>query len=340
MPKRLKLFLPLVLFIALMATFVYTLTKDGYNPRDLPSALVDKPLPAFSLNVLDGTETMISAKELINGKPFLLNVWATWCISCRVEHPYLNQLSQQGIRVVGLDYKDDRSAAVRWLNTLGNPYEIVIFDEQGSLGLDLGVYGAPETYLIDGQGIIRYKHVGVVDENVWQNTIAPLYKNYMSNSMKTLIYLPILLFFSMATWANVDVYQFDNAQQSVRYQHLIQELRCPKCQNQNLADSDAPIAQDLRRELHRMILAGQADGQIVDYMVQRYGNFVLYRPPLDKVTLVLWTAPLLLLLLAFAFIFRLRSKKTGLNIAAAQLSQEEQANIQALVQNYGKPQRN
>ncbi len=112
------------------------------------------------------------ADVLTQGKPVLLNVWATWCPTCRAEHQYLNQLSAQGIRVVGMNYKDDRQKAISWLKELGNPYALSLFDGDGMLGLDLGVYGAPETFLIDGNGIIRYRHAGDLNPRVWEEEIA------------------------------------------------------------------------------------------------------------------------------------------------------------------------
>ena len=108
----------------------------------------------------------------------LLNVWATWCPTCRAEHQYLNQLSAQGVRVVGLNYKDDRQKAIVWLKELGNPYSLSLFDGDGMLGLDLGVYGAPETFLIDGKGIIRYRHAGDLNARVWESEIKPLWDKY------------------------------------------------------------------------------------------------------------------------------------------------------------------
>ena len=109
------------------------------------------------------------------GRPSLVNVWATWCVSCRVEHPYLDTLAQAGIPIYGINYKDEDAAALRWLQELGNPYVATIADREGSLGLDMGVYGAPETYLLDAGGVIRYRHVGVVDEQVWREVLQPLY---------------------------------------------------------------------------------------------------------------------------------------------------------------------
>lgn len=175
MASRLKLFVPLLLFFTLVAVFTYTLLKDDYNPRDLPSALIDKSLPEFQLYALEPETKQLSLADL-KGEPFLLNVWATWCVSCRVEHPYFMKLQQQGVKIVGLNYKDKRKKALDWLAQLGNPYALNIFDEEGSMALDLGVYGAPETYLVDANGIVKAKFVGVVNAEVWQRQFAPIYQ--------------------------------------------------------------------------------------------------------------------------------------------------------------------
>ncbi|MBN7798974.1 DsbE family thiol:disulfide interchange protein [Parahaliea mediterranea] len=171
MAPRLKLFLPLILFAALALLLFRGLSLD---PQELPSALVDKPFPAFSLPSLAGGEDL--DRDLFSGEVSLVNVWATWCISCRVEHPYLQKLADAGVRIIGVNYKDDPEAARRWLAELGDPYRANIVDGAGNLGVDLGVYGAPETYLVDAEGVIRYRHVGVVDERVWTRTLAPLYR--------------------------------------------------------------------------------------------------------------------------------------------------------------------
>lgn len=152
---------------------MFALNKKDYNPQDLPSALIDQTLPQFSLPTV-ASDQLLSTRD-ITGDVFLLNVWATWCITCRAEHPHLNQLAEKGVKIVGVDYKDERQKAKDWLSKLGNPYAVNLFDIDGRLGLDLGVSGAPETYLIDQKGIIRYKHVGIVDLNVWNEKIKPLY---------------------------------------------------------------------------------------------------------------------------------------------------------------------
>ncbi|HEY9034519.1 MAG TPA: cytochrome c-type biogenesis protein [Pseudomonadales bacterium] len=148
---------------------------------------------------------------------------------------------------------------------------------------------------------------------------------YMMLVLLWLVALPVL--------AAIDVYQFDSDEQQQRYRQMIDELRCPKCQNQNLAGSDAPIAQDLRRELHRLISEGQNEQQIRTFMVQRYGNFILYRPPLDQNTLLLWGLPLLLLLVGGLVAVRLRAGRQAAALSSG-LQAQEQARLDALLEEY------
>jgi cytochrome c biogenesis protein CcmG/thiol:disulfide interchange protein DsbE len=169
--KRLLLLLPLALFLIIAVLLYRGLFLD---PTRLPSALIGKSFPAFTLPALDDPSRMLT-RENIKGRPALVNVWATWCPSCRQEHPVLTQLSDQGVVIYGINYKDDPDAAKQWLRNLHNPYRLNIEDAAGTLGLNLGVYGAPETFFIDAQGIIRYRYVGIIDRRVWQEELAPIY---------------------------------------------------------------------------------------------------------------------------------------------------------------------
>ena len=170
--RRLVLLVPLALFLGI-ALFLYR--GLFLDPSELPSALIGKPFPAFALpSVIEPGKTITQADLL--GKPALVNVWATWCPSCRAEHPVLNKLAASGVNIYGVNYKDQREPAQKWLRELHNPYQLNIEDAAGSLGLDLGVYGAPETFFIDAKGIIRHKYVGVIDEQVWSSTLAPIYQ--------------------------------------------------------------------------------------------------------------------------------------------------------------------
>ncbi len=169
--RRLILLLPLALFLG-VAVFLYR--GLFLDPAELPSALIGKPMPAFSLPSVDEPGRTFTAADLKG--PALVNVWATWCVACKAEHPVLNALSSRGVTLYGINYKDDTAAAQKWLKEFHNPYRLNVSDAQGSLGLDLGVYGAPETFLIDKQGVIRHKYVGVIDERVWREQIAALYQ--------------------------------------------------------------------------------------------------------------------------------------------------------------------
>ena len=169
--KRWLLMMPLLAFLALAALLYRGLYLD---PSELPSALIGKPFPAFSLPAVQGEKTL--TRDDLLGKPALVNVWGTWCVACRVEHPVLTRLAQQGVVIYGVNYKDVNADALKWLRDFHDPYRLNINDEAGTLGLNLGVYGAPETFLIDRHGVIRYKHVGVIDDAVWREKLAVLYQ--------------------------------------------------------------------------------------------------------------------------------------------------------------------
>ena len=175
--QRLKLFVPLLVFVVVAGFFFITIDRIGegeYSPQDLPSALLNKPFPAFALPQLEQPERLLRQADLL-GEIALVNVWATWCPSCHVEHSYLNYLaSERGVVIYGVNYKDEVDLAQRWLREKGNPYKLNIVDQQGRLGLDMGVTGAPETYVIDHRGFVRLRYQGPLSETVWQEKFQPL----------------------------------------------------------------------------------------------------------------------------------------------------------------------
>ncbi|CAH0534076.1 Thiol:disulfide interchange protein DsbE [Vibrio stylophorae] len=175
--KRPLLFIPLVIFLAFVAFFAVQLMRNaqGEGPTKLESVLVGQPMPDFELNDLFNPQMQYD-KSLFQGEPMLLNVWATWCPTCLAEHAYLNQLAGEGVKVIGLNYKDNREKAIQMLKTKGNPYQVTLSDPTGLLAIDLGVYGAPETYLIDANGMIRYRHVGEVNAKNWQEELLPRFQ--------------------------------------------------------------------------------------------------------------------------------------------------------------------
>lgn len=171
--KNLFKFLPLILVISLGAFLYQGLSLD---PKAMPSALVGQAMPDFALATLSEQSKQVTKVDLL-GDIVLLNVWATWCPTCKYEHPYLVQLSGNSrFKLYGINYKDDFDAAKKWLKDYKDPYVFSIFDEQGSLGLDLGVYGAPETFVVDHHGIIRKRFAGAIDTQTWKVEFEPLIK--------------------------------------------------------------------------------------------------------------------------------------------------------------------
>jgi cytochrome c biogenesis protein CcmG/thiol:disulfide interchange protein DsbE len=180
MNKSLKFLTPLVLFLGLAALLFYGL---GTDPRKVPSPLVGKPAPQFSLPALKDPSRKVSDKDL-KGKISLVNVWASWCVSCRAEHEELMKLAleEQDIQIMGLNWKDDPKDATRMLRTFGDPYVVSAFDPENRVGIHWGVYGAPETFVVDSRGIIRYKHIGPIDRRVWEQTLRPLVQEIKAGS--------------------------------------------------------------------------------------------------------------------------------------------------------------
>ncbi|NOH34753.1 DsbE family thiol:disulfide interchange protein [Vibrio chagasii] len=177
------LFIPLIAFMVLAGIFATQLVRNqsGDDPTKLESVLIGKPVPQFDLEDLE-QPGKLHDQAIFKGEPLLLNVWATWCPTCYAEHSYLNKLADKGVKIIGLNYKDDRNKAVGWLKELGNPYLISLFDGNGMLGLDLGVYGAPETFLIDANGVVRYRHVGDVNPANWASTLEPMYNELLEEA--------------------------------------------------------------------------------------------------------------------------------------------------------------
>lgn len=161
---------PLVVFAVLIPVFVIGLTRD---PRELPSPLIAEPAPEFTLPSLQDPERTVGSADYA-GRMALVNVWATWCPGCRQEHPFLMELAEEGtIPIFGLNWRDNRPDALRWLQALGDPYMASAYDEDGRVGIDWGVYGAPETFLVDPDGIVIHKHIAPLTREVWQRDFLP-----------------------------------------------------------------------------------------------------------------------------------------------------------------------
>jgi cytochrome c biogenesis protein CcmG/thiol:disulfide interchange protein DsbE len=168
-----KAYIPLGIFAVLLVFLAIGLTRD---PHEIPSPLIGKPAPMFTAPVLDRPGQTFSSKDML-GKVWLLNTWASWCVACREEHPILVEFSKtNALPIIGLDYKDQDADGMKWLARFGNPYQLAVKDSDGRIGIDFGVYGVPESFVIDKAGIIRYKQIGPFTEESIRNKLIPLVK--------------------------------------------------------------------------------------------------------------------------------------------------------------------
>lgn len=169
---KLKFLIPLGIFLILVV--ILALGFGLKDPHLLPSELINRPFPPFSLSALDDEARLLTVEDL-KGQVSLVNVWATWCPACVVEHPQLVELAaSKAVRLVGVNYKDDTAKARIWLQQKQDPYDFNIVDADGRLGIDLGVYGAPETFVVDASGVIQHKYVGAVTRAVWEEELRPV----------------------------------------------------------------------------------------------------------------------------------------------------------------------
>lgn len=176
---RARFLIPLAVFAVLVAFLGVGLTL---NPREVPSPLINKPAPAFKLPQLHAPDKTFAQSDML-GKVWMLNVWASWCVACREEHPNLVELARSGaVPIYGLNYKDERADGIAWLARFGNPYQLSAYDRDGRIGIDYGVYGVPETYVIDKSGVIRYKRIGAVTPEILRDKILPLVKVLNGNA--------------------------------------------------------------------------------------------------------------------------------------------------------------
>ena len=316
--KRLWFLIPLAAFFALATVLAIGLKRD---PREVPSPLIDKPAPRFALTRLDDAAQTIRLDDM-RGKVWMLNVWASWCVACREEHPLLVEFAKKrSVPLYGLNYKDQRAEANGWLARFGNPYDASLFDDEGRVGIDFGVYGVPETFVIDQNGVIRMKHIGPLTPEVIATKIEPLAEEArrvsgVFDAPARPRALPRRSASASASasrrcgaMAKEAAPEAADPALEARMTRITSELRCLVCQNQTIADSNAGLAVDLRRETRELLRQGKSDAEVVSYMTARYGDFVLYRPPLRSTTALLWFGPAAMLLLAaFVLVLVLRRR--------------------------------
>lgn len=171
-----RFIVPLAVFVLMVGLLAYGLRLD---PKRVPSPLIDKPAPAFTLATLEDPSRKLSTADMA-GQVWILNVWASWCVSCRAEHPVIMSLARQNlVPVVGLNYKDQPDDAARWLDQFGNPYATSVVDADGRVGIDWGVYGVPETFIVGADGRIKYKHIGPVTQESLNEKVLPVIRELL-----------------------------------------------------------------------------------------------------------------------------------------------------------------
>lgn len=177
-----SLLIPLGIFLLLVIALAAGFTLR--DPHLLPSQMINKPFPQFKLAALGDPGRILTTKD-IEGKVALVNVWATWCPNCEMENPEMMRIAEKdGIPIYGIDYNDDPAKAVDWLKENGNPYKFNIVDDKGTLGINLGVYGAPETFIVDANGVIQHRHVGPIDREIFESEILPIIKQLRQRARK------------------------------------------------------------------------------------------------------------------------------------------------------------
>lgn len=294
-------FIPAGAFVILVVFLGIGLTRD---PSIIPTEMIDREMPAFELPDLRDESRTISEGDLI-GEVALVNVFGSWCVACLQEHPTLMQLAEDDtVRIVGVNWRDTHEDATAWLARHGDPYETIIFDRESDLAIEIGVTGAPETFILDRTGRIRFKQVGPITPDVWRGTIRPVLDAIAMEEAASPQLPPVER--TPRQSISIDPVLTDEALIGARTEAISKTLRCVVCQNQSIFDSNAPLALDMRRLVRKRVVAGDDDGEVRDYLQHRYGDYVLMSPPLQWNTILLWTLPLVLVLSCAIWFLRQR----------------------------------
>nr|WP_070958662.1 DsbE family thiol:disulfide interchange protein [Hyphomonas sp. Mor2] len=316
-------FIPAGAFVILVVFLGIGLTRD---PSIIPTEMIDRDMPTFELTELyDETETVTDTSLI--GEVSLVNVFGSWCVACLQEHPTLMQLHQDDtVRIVGVNWRDTREDAINWLERHGDPYDTIIFDGESDLAIEIGVTGAPETFIVDRSGRIRFKQIGPITSDVWRETIRPVLDALAAEELTTPAPVqPEPRIEPVDTSSLVALTDLDEI--NARTEAVSKTLRCVVCQNQSIYDSNAPLALDMRRLVRKRVEAGDSDDEVRAYLRYRYGDYVLMSPPLQLNTILLWLSPLLLALAGGVWFFT-RDRERVVPEPAA-LSDEDRRRISA-----------
>ena len=292
-------FTPAGVFVILVVFLGIGLTRD---PSLIPTEMINRDMPAFELTELHDETQRVTDANLI-GEPALVNVFGSWCVACLQEHPTLMQLKQDDtVRIVGVNWRDSREDAINWLRRHGDPYETIIFDGESDLAIEMGVTGAPETFIIDRTGRIRFKQIGPITPDVWLDTIRPVLDALAAEELTPPA--PVQIDPVSTAVPNVEnIVLTDLDEIDTRTEAVSKTLRCVVCQNQSIYDSNAPLAQDMRKLVRKRVVMGDTDEEARDYLRYRYGDYVLMSPPLQLNTVLLWLSPLVLALFGGVWFF-------------------------------------
>lgn len=315
-------FIPAGAFVILVVFLGIGLTRD---PSVIPTEMIDREMPAFELPELREESSTVTERDLLS-EVALVNVFGSWCVACLQEHPTLMQLAADDtVRIVGVNWRDTHEDAVAWLQRHGDPYETIIFDEKSDLAIEIGVTGAPETFIIDRTGRIRFKQVGPITPDVWRETIRPVLDAIAIEEAASPSLPPVAR--APRVSITVDPVLTDETLIAARTEVISKTLRCVVCQNQSIFDSNAPLAQDMRRLVRKRVVAGDGDGAVRAYLQHRYGDYVLMSPPWQWNTILLWMLPFVLVI--GCGVWFVRQRRGALAVSDDAISDADRARIAA-----------
>ena len=280
--RKLLIWLPLVLFLGFFALFASGLFKP--DDRVITSKLIGQALPAFTLPAAASDRPALASTQLADGKPRLLNIFASWCIPCAAEAPQLMTLKQAGVEIDAIAIRDARPDVDAFLMRNGNPYSRIGLDARSGVQIALGSSGVPETFVIDGRGRIAYQHIG----DIRADDVPMLLQRLL------MLAAPVQAQTALPPAPYADR-QLDDPALERKAKALMETIRCLTCQSQSIADSNASMAGDMRSEIRERIRAGEEPEHIRRWLIERYGDWVSYEPTAAPILWPLWAAPIVLL---------------------------------------------
>ena len=284
--------LKIISFCLISFTIVVFFIALNVDKRYSTENVVGKKIDSFKIKFLFSDE-IFENKDLLNDGYYLINIWASWCLPCKKEHPILMKLNEEkNLNLIGVNFKDKKNNANSFLKNLGNPYNIILSDTDGTGSISFGVFGVPETILIDKEQIVIKKFIGPLDTNDYKNIIKTINENK---------FLIILLFF-----LNSELYANDISSLDTK---IFKNLRCLVCQGQTIAESNSDFAQTIKVVVREKIRQGNNEKEIYDFLSEKYGEWIVYKPKFNYINSLLWFSPYIVLILGGYLIFKYFRKR-------------------------------